>query len=278
MSVFFIAEVGINHNGSVEIAKELIDMAVECGCDAVKFQKRSIDVVYTQEFLDGPRQSPWGTTQREQKEGLEFGLKEYTEIDAYCKKREILWSASAWDEPSQIFLRQFDLGFNKVASAMLTHKPLLELIAAERRRTFISTGMSTFEQIDAAIEIFEKANCPYELMHCVSCYPCPDEDCNVSMVPALKQRYGCDVGYSGHEPGLLPSVLAVALGASSVERHITLDRTMYGSDQAASLERKGLELLVRDCRRVAPVLGDGLKKVLCSEEKAQKSLRYFRED
>lgn len=278
MSVFVIAEVGINHNGDVGIAKELIDMAKACGCDAVKFQKRTIDIVYTKEFLAGPRESPWGHTQRAQKEGLEFGEAQYREIDAYCKGKGIAWFASAWDEESQKFLRRFDCGYNKVASAMLTHKPLLRLVAEEKKPTFISTGMSSVEQIDAAVAVFREAGCPFTLMHCVSSYPCPDEDCNLNMIPVLRERYGVDVGYSGHEPGVLPSVLAVALGAVCVERHITLDRTMYGSDQAASLEPRGLELMVRDCRRVRAIMGDGQKRILTSEEKARKSLRYFRED
>lgn len=277
MSLLIIAEIGINHNGDVDIAKQLISMAKDCGCDAVKFQKRTIDIVYTSEFLALSRQSPWGTTQREQKEGLEFGKKEYDEIDLYCKEKDISWFASAWDLESQNFLRQYDCDYNKVASAMLTHKPLLEMIAEEKKPTFISTGMSTFEQIDEALNIFVRKSCKYTLMHCVSMYPCPDEDCNILMVNTLKDRYKCPVGYSGHEIGILPSVLAVTMGAEVVERHITLDRAMYGSDQSASLEKRGLELLVRDCRDVQKMIGDGNKRVLPAEEKTEQSLRYFRE-
>lgn len=277
MGLFFIAEIGINHNGDVEIAKQLIDMAKECGCDAVKFQKRTIDIVYSPELLDSPRQSPWGTTQREQKEGLEFGKKEYDAIDDYCKGKGIHWFASAWDMESQEFLQQYNCTYNKVASAMLIYRPLVEMIASEGKPTFISTGMSSFEQIDDAVEIFQKANCPFTLMHCVSTYPCRDEDCNINTIPVLKNRYKCPVGYSGHEVGLLPSVCAAVLGAESIERHITLDRAMYGSDQAASLERRGLELLLRDCRLVEKVLGDGQKKVLPAEVEVEKKLRYFRE-
>ncbi len=275
---FIITEIGINHNGSVEIAKKLIDMAKECGADAVKFQKRTIDIVYTPEFLASPRKSPWGTTQREQKEGLELSKDEYDEIDAYCKKKNIYWFASAWDEKSQEFLRQYDLPFNKIASAMLTHKNLLEMVAEEEKHTFISTGMSTFEQIDRAVDIFEKKNCPYTLMHCVSVYPCPNEWCNILMVKTLKERYNCPVGYSGHEHGILPSILAVVFGAVAIERHITLDRAMYGSDQAASLEKRGLELLIRDTRDVKRILGTGEKTVIPEEEKVAYKLRYFREE
>jgi len=275
---FVIAEIGINHNGDVELAKKMIDMTKECGADAVKFQKRTLDIVYTPDVLDAPRQSPWGTTQREQKEGLEFNKEEYDEIDAYCKDKGICWFASAWDEKSQEFLRQYDSPYNKIASAMLTHKKLLDMVAEEGKHTFISTGMSGFEQIDRVVNIFEKKNCGYTLMHCVSVYPCPDEWCNLEMIKTLKKRYNCPVGYSGHEAGVIPSVMAVVLGATSVERHITLDRTMYGSDQSASLERHGLELVVRDTRRAKLILGSGEKIVIPEEEKVAYKLRYFRED
>lgn len=275
---FTIAEIGINHNGDIEIAKKLIDMAKECGADAVKFQKRTIDIVYAKEMLDSPRQSPWGTTQREQKEGLELSKEEYDEIDRYCKEKEIYWFASAWDEKSQDFLRQYDCAFNKIASPMLTHKALLEIVAEEGKHTFISTGMSNFEQIDRAVSIFKKHGCPYTVMHCVSVYPCPDEWCNLGMIPTLKERYKCRIGYSGHEHGILPSTFAAALGADAIERHITLDRSMYGSDQSASLERKGLELLVRDTRDVRRMLGNGEKIVIPEEEKVAYKFRYFRED
>ena len=190
---FFIAEIGINHNGDMSLTKQLIDMAHDAGCQAIKFQKRDIDVVYTQEYLASARQSPWGTTQRDQKEGLEFGKKEYDEIDKYCKSKGILWSASAWDINSQKFLRQYDLPFNKVASAMLTHIDLLEEIASEGKHTFISTGMSTFTDIDEAVKIFRNKNCPFTLFHCVSTYPCKDEDCNINLIPTLQERYGCPI-------------------------------------------------------------------------------------
>lgn len=272
---FFIAEIGINHNGSVEIAKQLIDMAKDAGCDAVKFQKRDLDTVYTAEYLAGERESPWGTTQRQQKEGLEFEKAEYDEIDSYCKEAGILWSASAWDISSQHFLQQYDLSFNKVASAMLTHHPLLEVIAAEGRHAFISTGMSLFEDIDNAVNIFEKNNCPYTLFHCVSTYPCNDDDCNLNLIETLKDRYGCPVGYSGHEEGILPSVVAAAMGACAIERHITLDKDMYGSDQSASIEKDDLQLLLSQISCVTRMRGTGMKSFSSAEKDIADKLRYF---
>ncbi len=273
--VFIIGEIGINHNGSLDIAKKLIDMAKAVGCDAVKFQKRTVDIVYTPEFLAEPRESPWGATQREQKEGLEFGKEEYDVIDDYCRTVAIDWFASSWDIPSQTFLRQYDLKYNKVASAMLTHTPLLETIAEEGKHTLVSTGMSEYPDIDRAVEIFRKHDCPFTLMHCVSTYPAAEEDLNLLCIPALRQRYQCPVGYSGHEVGVLPAVVAVMLGAEVVERHITLDRAMYGSDQAASLEQRGLEIVVRDIRGLREVLGDGNKRVLEKEIPIAEKLRYF---
>ena len=273
--VFIIAEIGINANGSVDIAKKLISMAKECGCDAVKFQKRTVNTVYTPEYLDSPRESPWGKTQRLQKNGLEFTGFEYCEMDEYCKSVGIPWFASAWDIDSQVFLKRYDLPYNKIASPMLTHIPLLDMVAAEKKPTFISTGMSMYSQIDRAVEIFNEHQCPYTLMHAVSVYPCKDEDCNIGMIPMLRRRYGCPVGYSGHETGIVPSVIAVVLGATAIERHITLDRTMYGSDQPASLEKHGLELLVRDVRCARSAIGDGFKRVIDAERKAESSLRYW---
>ncbi|MFA7115332.1 MAG: N-acetylneuraminate synthase family protein [Candidatus Omnitrophota bacterium] len=275
--IFVIAEVGINHNGDIEITKKLIDMAKESGCDAVKFQKRDIDTVYTKELLDGHRESPWGKTQRAQKKGLEFGEKEYDIIDQYCKQKDIVWLASAWDIKSQEFLKRYNLKYNKVASAMLTHYDLLEVIAKEGKHTFVSCGMSDWGMINKALEIFNREKCPYTLLHCVSTYPSEDEECNLRAIATLKNKYKCEVGYSGHERGVLPSILAVAAGATVLERHITLDRTMYGSDQAASLERKGLELLVRDARRVKDILGNGDKVISEKEAPIAKKLRYHEE-
>ena len=226
--VFIIAEIGINHNGDIDIAKQLIDEAANAGCDAVKFQKRTIDIVYAKEDLERHRESPWGSTNGQQKHGLEFNKKDYDEIDSYCKSKNIEWFASAWDVESQIFLRQYNLNYNKVASAMLTDKTLLGAIAEEGRHTFISTGMSTLEQIIKAVEIFENANCSYELMHCCSTYPMKTEDANLRVIEALRNNFNCNVGYSGHEVGIIVTCAAVALGATSIERHITLDRSMYG--------------------------------------------------
>lgn len=273
MSIFIIAEIGINHNGCLETAKKLIDVAVDAGADAVKFQKRTIDVVYTQEMLDSPRESPWGTTQRAQKEGLEFGLSEYQEIDRYCREKNIKWFASAWDIESQKFTRQFNLEYNKVASAMIVYDDLLREIASEQKHTFISTGMSSYAEIDHAVSIFKEYNCPFELMHCVSTYPMKDEDANLNAIKTLRERYNCNVGYSGHEAGLAISIGASALGISSLERHITLDRAMYGSDQAASIEPAGFRHLVGSVRKVENAMGDGEKRVLSAEVDIAKKLR-----
>ena len=257
MSIFIIAEIGINHNGDINIAKKLIDVAKDAGADAVKFQKRTIDLVYTKEFLDSPRESPWGNTQRAQKEGLEFGLKEYQEIDRYCKKKGIEWFASAWDLESLRFLRQFNLKYNKVASAMIVYEEFLKEVASEGKHTFISTGMCEVKYIDRAVEIFRDTGCPFELMHCVSTYPMDDEDANINCIKTLRERYKCNVGYSGHEVGLAVSYAAAALGITSLERHITLDRAMYGSDQAASVEPAGFRMLVGAVRKIEKAMGDG---------------------
>lgn len=273
MHTYVIAEIGINHNGDIDIAKKLIDIAALSGCDAVKFQKRTVDTVYTQEYLSGPRESPWGTTQREQKEGLEFGEQEYRIIDAHCKDRSIAWTASAWDIDSQKFLQAFDLQLNKVASAMLVNDALLEEIASEGRYTFISTGMSTLEEIDHAVAIFRDHDCPFELMHCNSTYPMPPEEGNLRLIATLAERYRCKVGYSGHEAGTLISTCAVAAGATSIERHITLDRAMYGSDQKASIEPAELFALVKDIRLIEETMGTGEKTLSDSELATKTKLR-----
>ena len=272
--VFITAEIGINHNGDVQIAKKLIDMAKQCDCDAVKFQKRTVEKVYSKEVLDAPRESPWGTTTREQKLGLEFDKKEYDEINSYCKQQKIEWYGSAWDLDSQLFLREYNLKYNKVASAMLTHLELLKMIAEEKKHTFISTGMSTMEQISNAVKIFRDVDCPFELLHTNSTYPMKLEEANLKCIETLRKEFDCDVGYSGHEvSSYVVCLAAVMLGATSIERHVTLDRSMYGSDQSASLEKPGLERLVRDIHRTDLILGDGIKRIWDSEKPVMKKLR-----
>jgi len=272
--VFVTAEIGINHNGDIEIAKKLIDMASECGCDAVKFQKRTVEKVYSQEVLNSPRDSPWGNTTGDQKIGLEFGKKEYDVIDSYCKNKNIDWYASSWDIDAQLFLRQYNLKYNKIASAMLTNIPLLETVAEEKKHTFISTGMSTMEQIKEVVELFRKLDCPFELMHCNSSYPMKMEEANLKSIETLRNEFHCNVGYSGHETvSYLICVVAAVLGATSIERHISLDRSMYGSDQASSLERAGLDRMVKNVRQVEMVLGDGIKRIWDSEVPVMKKLR-----
>ena len=272
--VFITAEIGINHNGDVEIAKKLIDMAKQCGCDAVKFQKRTVEKVYSKEVLDAPRESPWGTTTKEQKLGLEFNKTEYDVIDSYCKEKQIDWYASAWDKDSQLFLRQYNLKYNKIASAMLTNHELAEMVADEKKKTFISTGMSTMDQIKQIVEIFRKKSCPFELMHSNSSYPMKLEEANLKCITTLKKEFDCDIGYSGHEvSSYVVCLAAVMLGATSIERHVTLDRSMYGSDQSASLEKPGLERLVRDIHRTDLILGDGIKRIWDSEKPVMKKLR-----
>jgi N-acetylneuraminate synthase len=273
MSIFIVAEIGINHNGDMSICKELIDVAAESGCDAVKFQKRDLDKVYTQEFLDSPRESSWGTTQREQKSGLEFSIDEYQEIDQYCKEKDIEWFASAWDLDSQKFLQQFDCKYNKVASAMIVYEDLLKMIAKERKHTFISTGMTTYDDIQKAVDIFRGENCPFELMHTVSTYPMKDENANLKMINTLRGKYQCDVGYSGHEVGLAVSNAAAALDITSLERHITLDRSMYGSDQSASVEPAGFRQLVGAVRKIEKAMGDGVKRTINEEAPIAENLR-----
>jgi len=273
MSIFIIAEIGINHNGDMSICKDLIDVSAEAGCDAVKFQKRDLEQVYTQDFLSSYRESPWGTTQREQKAGLEFGEEQYREIDQYCKEKGIAWFASAWDTNSQQFLRQFDCQYNKVASAMIVHEDLLKMIAVEGKHTFISTGMTKYEDIQKAVDIFKGANCPFELMHTVSTYPMRDEDTNLRMIKTLRERFQCDVGYSGHETGLAVSNAAAALDITSLERHITLDRAMYGSDQSASVEPSGLRQLVGAVRKIEQAMGDGEKRIIDAEVPIAQKLR-----
>lgn len=256
---FIIGEIGINHNGSVDLAKQIIDTAVLAGCDAVKFQKRTIEVVYTKEELDKERSSVFGNTNRALKEGLEFGYEEYKTIDEYCKRKGILWFASCWDEASVDFIEQFDPPCYKIASASLTDEALLKHTASKNKPIFLSTGMSTMEEISRAVEILGKKN--LVLMHCTSTYPTNNEQVNLKAIKTLEEEFDCPVGYSGHERGVMPSVLSVVCGAVAVERHITQDRTLWGSDQAASLEPAGVIRLVRDIHEIPMLLGDGIKRV-----------------
>lgn len=273
MSIFIIAEIGINHNGDIELAKKLITMAKDCGCDAVKFQKRDLNLVYSQELLDSPRESPWGETQRDQKAGLEFGEMEFKEIDRYCKDLGIEWFASAWDMNSLAFLDQFKCLYAKVASAMLPSKDFLNAVASRKCHTFISTAMSTMEMIAQAVNIFTEHDCPFTLMHCVGTYPMQPENANLRCIATLRDTFHCPVGYSGHEAGLAVSYAAAALGITALERHVTLDRSMYGSDQAASVEPNGLRMLIGSIRKIETAMGDGVKKILPEEEKVAEKLR-----
>lgn len=271
---FITAEIGINHNGDINIARKLIDEAAKVGCDAVKFQKRTVENVYSKDVLDSLRDSPWGTTTRDQKLGLEFNENEYDIINEYCKEKNIEWYASSWDIDSQLFLRKYDLKYNKIASAMLTHRDLLHVVAKEKKHTFISTGMSTIDEIREAVNIFREHGCHFELQHSNSSYPMKIEEANLRCINTLRNEFKCNVGYSGHESlGYLICVTAVVLGATSIERHITLDRSMYGSDQAASLQTEGLQRLVRDIRRIDIILGDGVKKIWPSEIPVMNKLR-----
>ena len=270
-STFIIAEIGINHNGSLENAKKLIDVAVKAGCDAVKFQKRTIEVVYTPDELARPRESVFGNTNGDLKRGLEFGEKEYAEIDRHCKEKGILWFASPWDEGSVDFLERFNIPCYKIASASLTDDNLLRHIRSKGKPVILSTGMSTVEQIHHALEVLGEDD--LILLHCTSTYPGADEELNLKVIPWLKKQFSCLIGYSVHEVSVYPSLAAVVLGACVVERHITLDRAMWGSDQAASLEPQGIQRLVRDVRLVPIWFGDGKKRVFESELPILEKLR-----
>lgn len=268
---YIIAEIGINHNGDIEIAKKLIDLAQLSGCTAVKFQKRTIDVVYTPEELATPRENPFGTTNGDLKYGLEFGLEEYQEIDRYCKKKKLPWLASCWDEASVDFIDQFDVPCYKIASASLTDDGLLRHTRATGKPIILSTGMSTLEQIDHAVEVLGKED--LILLHTTSTYPANYNELNLSVIPALRQRYGIPVGYSGHETGIPTSIGVIGLGACVVERHITLDRAMWGSDQAASLGPSGVIKMVQGIRLMEMAMGDGVKRVIEKELPIIKKLR-----
>jgi N-acetylneuraminate synthase len=273
MKTKIIGEIGINHNGDLNIAKKLIDLCSELNIEAVKFQKRDIYKVYSKDQLSSKRESPWGETQEDQKKGLEFGRDEYDEIDKYCKDKKIKWFASAWDIESLQFLDKYNSEYNKIASAMITSNKFLNEVAERQNYTFISTGMSDLKIIDNAVEIFEKKKCKYELMYCVSVYPCKPDLIDLNCIKTLKDKYNCNVGYSGHENGIAISLAAMGMGISSLERHITIDRTIYGSDQAASMEPNGFRTLVKSVQKIEKTFGKGEKKILNEENEIIKKLR-----
>jgi N-acetylneuraminate synthase len=274
-TIFIISEIGINHNGNMDYVKKMIEESKKAGADAVKFQKRDISLVYSKKELLKYRESPWGTTNYDQKKGLELTLENYKEIDEFCKKINILWFASAWDINSLNFLKQFKLKYNKVASAMIIDEQFLKEVAKQKKYTFISTGMSSYKEIDKAVEIFRNEKCEFELMHCVSKYPFESVYASLNLIGEMKKRYGCKIGYSGHEKsGLAISFAAVALGISSLERHITLDRTMYGSDQAASLSIEGFQDLVNGVKSIEKAMnGNKIKEILDIEIEVAEKLR-----
>ena len=276
MKIFIIAEIGINHNGDLDLAKKMILSAKLCGADAVKFQKRDINLVYSKQTLSQKRESPWGSTQYDQKKGLEFEKKEYDEIDKFCKKNYIEWFASAWDMNSLKFLKKYNFKYNKTASAMIIDENFLLAVARQKKYTFISTGMSDYKMIDRAVEIFTSEKCEFELMHCVSAYPFENKFAQLNLINALKKRYNCKVGYSGHEKsGLAISYAACALGISSLERHFTTDRTLYGSDQSASLTPEGFSRLVGGARAIEEAMLDHTnnKEILDIEKPVADKLR-----
>ena len=271
-----IAEIGINHNGDIEIAKKIIKRAKLSGFDAVKFQKRTPDICVPEHKKNDIKNTPWGLiTYLEYKKKIEFNSKEFNEINKFFKKIKIDWFASPWDVESQIFLEKYKLKYNKIASAMLTNLKLLERVSKAKKLTFISTGMSTYKNISDAIKIFKKNKCKFILMHSVSVYPCPDKHLNLSMINVLEKKYKCPVGYSGHESSVTPSVLASVLGACAIERHVTLDRTMWGTDQSASLEFNGMKQLVELIRKAEVSVGNGIKKIISEEKKKINDQKYW---
>lgn len=273
---YLIAEIGINHNGSIKLAKKLIDLAAKYKFDAVKFQKRTPEIATPEDQKNKLRQTPWGEiTYLKYKKKIEFGLKEFREIDKYCKKKKIKWFASCWDNPSIDFIKKFKTPYNKVASAMLTNTNFLEKLAKEKKKTLISTGMSTIKDIIRAVDIFKKNKCPYVIMHCVSQYPCPEEKLNLNLINFYKKKFNCEVGYSGHESTVSPSLLAWFLGANYIERHITLDRAMWGTDQSASLSEDGIRSLTSIIDKSPKILGNGIKKISKEDLELREKFKYW---
>jgi N-acetylneuraminate synthase len=270
--VYIVAEIGANHNGSIEIATQLIDVAVRAGCDAVKFQKRTPELCVPTDQRDIMRETPWGyIPYLEYREKLEFGVEEYQQIDTYCREKKITWFASCWDEGAMDFIGQFDPACYKISSACITDRALLQRAYETAQPVMLSTGMSTMAQIEAAVEIFKGGN--LIINHCTSAYPCAPAELNLRMIETLRCRFTNPIGYSGHEAGLVTTVAAVVLGAAVVERHITLDRAMWGSDQAASVEPGGFERLVKYIRVTEAALGDGVKRIYAGEREQMKRLR-----
>jgi N-acetylneuraminate synthase len=274
--MFIIAEGGINHNGDIDLCKKMITMAKGCGANAFKLQKRTVSVVYHKKFLDSPRQSPWGRTQGQQKRGLEFGWQEYDRINQHCINLDIPWFASAWDQEALSFIDSYHVPYHKIAGAMITNVDFLHAVAKLKKKTFISTAMCELPDVIRAVDIFKSHDTPIVLMHCVGLYPCPDDLINVSMIQHYKGMFpDIEIGYSGHETGLYPTIAAMTLGAQYIERHITLDRAMYGSDQAASIEAPGLAKLVEVGKIIEKCLGDGKKTFGEAEYEVAKKLRYW---
>lgn len=273
---FLIAEIGINHNGSLKLAKKMIDIAKKNNFSAVKFQKRNPDISTPEKQKEVLRNTPWGTiTYLQYKKKIEFGLKDFNEINRYCKKLNIEWFCSAWDIDSVNFLKKFKLKKNKIASALLTNTEILKAVAKQKKFTLISTGMSNMKNIEKAVKIFKKNKCKFALMHCVSTYPCPEKDLNLNTITTLKKKFKCEVGYSGHESSVSPSIAAWVIGADYIERHITSDRTLFGTDQSASLEESGLRQLSEILSRMPKVLGNGVKKMTNEEKKLVKKFKYW---
>jgi N-acetylneuraminate synthase len=274
---FVVAEIGLNHNGDISIAKKLIDVAKEAGCDAVKFQKRTPELCVPPHQREVPRETPWGVmSYMEYRRRIEFGKPEYDEINAYCKSLNMSWFASVWDIPSIQFMRGYNPPYYKIPSALLVHQELLIMTAAEMKMTFLSVGMSDYSEIDRAVRIFKKSGCPFILMHAVSEYPAADNILNLQQLTVLRERYKVIVGYSGHEMTTLPCMVAVTMGAAAIERHITLDRTMWGTDQASSLEPRELREMVKAIKAIPSIVGDGERVVTEREKENAKRLRYYK--
>jgi N-acetylneuraminate synthase len=273
---YLIAEIGINHNGSIDLAKKLILLAKKYNFDCVKFQKRDLNICIPEHQKNILRDTPWGNISYfDYKKKIEFSIGDYKKIDKFCKTVGIKWFASSWDINSQKEMRLFKFKYNKIASAMITNVPFLEVVAKERKKTFISTGMCNIKTVEKTVKIFKKNKCPFVLLHCVSTYPCPEDQLNLNLIKTYKKKFKCDVGYSGHESTVSPSIIAVMMGATVLERHITLDRSMWGTDQSASLQAEGLKNLTSIIKKIPSILGDGVKRFGDEEKKISKKFRYW---